>query len=50
MFVLGKIFDKICQKVIKDAFSPIYGMWSDCKETQCFGGGDIQQKGKFQTF
>ena len=50
MFVLGRIFNKIRQKIIKDVFSPPYGLWSGRKETQCFGGGDIQQKGKFQTF
>ena len=50
MYVSGRIFDKICLKIIKDAFSPIYGLWSGRKETQCFGGGDIQQKGRFQTF
>ena len=51
MHVPGKMFDRICLKAVRDTFFfPIYGVWSGDRGTQFFGGGDIQHKGKTQTF
>ena len=51
MQVAGKIFGNICLKAIRDAF--FSNMWSVISEEQgdlIFWWGDIQQKGKAQTF
>ena len=50
MLASEKIFDKIFWKLLEISFFPIWGLWSGDRGTQFFGGGDIQQKGKVQTF
>ena len=50
IYATGKTFGKIGLKAIRDTF--FSNMWYKGKdrETQLFGGDDIQQKGKVQTF
>ena len=50
MHVSGKIFHKICIKVVRVPFFP--NIWSVIRGqgSQFFDGGDIQQMGEVQNF
>ena len=52
MYAAGKIFGKIYLKAIRDTLFYQYVVCDQDrdKETRFFGGGDIQQKEKIQTF